>query len=124
MSEEIQPVNKSVEKKIFSLLQNNLLQVRKGANEVTKMVDRSKTLLVVMAADTQPIEIVGHLPVLCNDKGVPFVYVENSEALGRASGLERAITACCIIYRDDREYERVKKGVGHVLADINGILCD
>lgn len=121
MTDQIKPVGKNLEKKILNLIKNNQLQIRSGANEVTKMVNRSKSLLVMIAADTQPIHIVGHLPIICNDKDVPFVYLENGESMGNATGLGRKITSCCVVYDDDRSYERVKKDVGRIIAEMNGI---
>lgn len=121
MHEEIKPASKSLEKKIFSLIKDNQSQIKRGANEVTKQIERSKALLVVIAADTEPIEIVSHLPLLCNDKGISYVFVSNSESLGQASGLERKVVACCIFADDDRQYERVKSGIGRILADMSGV---
>lgn len=30
-----------------------------------------------MAADTEPLEIILHLPLLCEDKNVPYVFVRS-----------------------------------------------
>lgn len=40
-------------------------QLKKGANEVTKTLNRGVSELVVLAADTQPLAILLHLPLLC-----------------------------------------------------------
>merc|ERR1711990_428685 len=53
--------------------------------------------LVVIAADTQPLEIVLHLPLLCEDKNVPYVYVGKQADLGRACGVSRNIVAATIL---------------------------
>jgi U4/U6 small nuclear ribonucleoprotein SNU13 len=39
-----------------------------------------------MAADAEPLEIILHLPLLCEDKNVPYVFVRSKAALGRACG--------------------------------------
>lgn len=119
MSDEIRILSRSQEKKILHLIKDNIGQIKKGANEVTKQIQRSRTLLVVMAADTEPIQIVGHIPLLCDDKGVSYVYVSSSESLGRAVGLERNVVACCFYYEDDRQYEKIKQGVNRFLAEVN-----
>lgn len=49
-----------------------------------------------MAADAQPLEILLHLPLLCEDKNVPYVFVRSKTALGRACGVSRAVVACAI----------------------------
>src|SRR2546422_10563884 len=46
-------------------------KVRKGPNEVTKLVERAEAQFVGLAADVQPEEILAHLPLLCAEKGLP-----------------------------------------------------
>jgi U4/U6 small nuclear ribonucleoprotein SNU13 len=53
----------------------NYKQAKKGANEATKTLNRGISELIVMAADAEPIEILLHLPLLCEDKNVPYVFV-------------------------------------------------
>jgi U4/U6 small nuclear ribonucleoprotein SNU13 len=52
--------------------------------------------MIVMAADAEPLEILLHLPLLCEDKNVPYVFVRSKTALGRACGVSRAVVACSI----------------------------
>ena len=58
---------------ILDLVQQayNYKQLRKGANEATKTLNRGISEFIVMAADTEPLEILLHLPLLCEDKNVP-----------------------------------------------------
>ncbi|MFB6265470.1 MAG: ribosomal L7Ae/L30e/S12e/Gadd45 family protein, partial [Candidatus Nanohaloarchaea archaeon] len=59
--------------------------IRKGANEVTKAVERGNAELVVLAEDVEPPEIVMHLPALCSEKGIPYTFVPEKEELGLAA---------------------------------------
>jgi large subunit ribosomal protein L7Ae len=61
--------------------------LRKGVNEVTKAVERADAKLVVIAEDVDPEEIVMHLPVLCAEKNIPYTFVSDKVALGKAAGL-------------------------------------
>jgi U4/U6 small nuclear ribonucleoprotein SNU13 len=56
--------------KILDLVQQaaNYKQLRKGANEATKTLNRGISEFIVMAADAEPLEILLHLPLLCEDK--------------------------------------------------------
>lgn len=92
--------------------------IKKGANEVTKMINRGKAMLVVLAADCNPIEIIQHIPVLCNDKDVSYIYIESGEALGRACGVERGIAAATFYYDSDEAYDRMRVNVGGIINDI------
>lgn len=84
--------------KIMNLIQQalNYKQLRKGANEATKTLNRGLSEFIVMAADAEPLEILLHLPLLCEDKNVPYVFVRSKQALGRACGVSRPIVACSI----------------------------
>ena len=63
-------------------------KVRKGTNETTKSVERGQADLVVISEDVSPEEIVAHLPVLSEEKDIPYVYVPEKRELGSAAGLK------------------------------------
>ena len=42
-------------------------QLKKGANEATKTLNRGIAEVVILAADTSPLAILLHLPLLCED---------------------------------------------------------
>jgi U4/U6 small nuclear ribonucleoprotein SNU13 len=56
--------------KLIDLVRQAALQkqLKKGANETTKALNRGISEVVVLAADTEPLEILLHLPLLCEDK--------------------------------------------------------
>lgn len=62
----------------------------------TKTLNRGISEFVVMAADTEPIEILLHLPLLAEDKNVPYVFVPSKAALGRACGVSRPVISCSV----------------------------
>merc|ERR1711976_1090100 len=84
--------------KILGLVQQavNYKQLRKGANEATKTLNRGLSEFIVMAADAEPLEILLHLPLLCEDKNVPYVFVQSKQALGRSCGVSRPVIACSV----------------------------
>ncbi|MEF8779576.1 MAG: 50S ribosomal protein L7Ae [Haloferacaceae archaeon] len=71
--------------------------VKKGTNETTKAVERGNAELVIVAEDVQPEEIVMHLPELADEKGIPVVFVETQDDVGRAAGLEVGSAAAAIV---------------------------
>ena len=71
--------------------------LKKGANETTKALNRGVADLIILAADTEPLEIILHLPLLCEDKNVPYVYVGKQADLGRACGVSRNIIAVAVL---------------------------
>jgi large subunit ribosomal protein L7Ae len=79
--------------------------VKRGTNETTKAVERGSAKLVFIAMDVNPPEIVAHLPLLCKERGVPYIFVPSKEELGRNAGLEVAAASVAII--DPGEGERL-----------------
>src|SRR3970040_1456858 len=71
-------------------------KVRKGTNEVTKIVERGDAQIVVMAEDVQPEEILAHMPLLCEEKAIPYAYVPSKQELGVACGLGKATASVAI----------------------------
>lgn len=63
---------------------------------VTKTLNRGTAELIILAADTSPLAILLHLPLLAEDKNVPYVYVGSKTALGRACGVSRSVIAASI----------------------------
>eukprot|EP00792_Barthelona_sp_PAP020_P005140 TRINITY_DN2519_c0_g1_i2.p1 TRINITY_DN2519_c0_g1~~TRINITY_DN2519_c0_g1_i2.p1 ORF type:complete len:145 (+),score=47.13 TRINITY_DN2519_c0_g1_i2:35-436(+) len=78
--------------------------LRRGANEATKSLNKGKPQIVVMAADTEPIEIVLHLPLLCEEKATLYIYVPSKAALGRAAGVSRQVIALSIDNDNDPKF--------------------
>ena len=72
-------------------------KVRKGVNEVTKLVERGGVALVVMSEDVQPPEILAHMPILCEEKNIAYSYVPSKQELGVASGLKVPTASVAII---------------------------
>jgi large subunit ribosomal protein L7Ae len=61
--------------------------VKKGANEVTKSVERGLATFVVLAEDVEPEEVVIHIPKLCEQKKIAYSYVPKKIDLGKAIGM-------------------------------------
>ncbi|HIP17147.1 MAG TPA: 50S ribosomal protein L7ae [Methanothermococcus okinawensis] len=93
-------VPQEIEEKTIEILSKSE-KVKKGANEVTKSVERNSAKLVVLAKDVQPEEIVAHIPLICEEKNIPYTYVSTKEQLGKAIGLEVPTSAAAIIVEGD-----------------------
>jgi large subunit ribosomal protein L7Ae len=75
--------------------------VRKGTNETTKAIERAQAKLVIIAEDVDPPEVVAHLPLLCEERKIPYVFVPSKEKLGNAIGIEVPAASACIIKEGD-----------------------
>jgi large subunit ribosomal protein L7Ae len=72
-------------------------KVSKGANEVTKQVERGTAKFVVMAEDVTPEELLAHIPLLCEEKGIAYGYVPSKTELGASAGLPVSTAAIAVL---------------------------
>ncbi len=72
-------------------------KIKRGSNEVTKTVERGQAKLVYLAKDVQPEEVIAHLPILCKEKGTPFIFVPSKEELGVSAGLEVPTASVAVV---------------------------
>ncbi|KAF8136431.1 50S ribosomal protein L30e-like protein [Boletus edulis] len=80
-------------------------QLKKGANEATKTLNRGIAEFVVLTADTEPLEILLHLPLLCEEKNVPYIFIPSKAALGRACNVSRPVIAASVTTSEARELQ-------------------
>ncbi|KAL8919299.1 MAG: hypothetical protein Q9208_006864 [Pyrenodesmia sp. 3 TL-2023] len=76
--------------------------LRKSPATSTPSSSSSSTLplaIVILAADISPMDVISHLPVLCEDHGIPYVFVTSRAELGAASSTKRP-TSVVMITRD------------------------
>jgi large subunit ribosomal protein L7Ae len=76
-------------------------KIKKGCNEVTKLIEKGEAKFVAVAKDVTPKEIVMHLPLLCKEKGIKFAEVDRKEELGAAAGLPVGTAAVAVITEGD-----------------------
>lgn len=65
----------ALEQELLDMVQqcSHYRQLKKGANEATKSLNRGVSELIVLAADTTPLAILLHLPLLCEDKSKSYL---------------------------------------------------
>lgn len=79
-------------------------------NEVTKSIERVQAKIVIMAEDVSPPEILFHIPLLCEEKGIPYSYLTSKKELGNAARINVSASAIAI--------EKVGTGNEGILEDI------
>lgn len=72
-------------------------KIKRGTNETTKSVERGIAKLVLIAENVEPPEIVAHLPLLCEERKIPYIYVPSKEKLGEAAGIDVKAASATII---------------------------
>lgn len=106
---------------ILDLVQTagNAKLIKKGANEATKALNRGTADLIILAGDTNPIEILLHLPLLCEDKNVPYVFVPSKDALGKAANVSRCVIALAVLQSDSPQ---IKRAVDEIKGNVERLI--
>ncbi|KAK5135863.1 hypothetical protein LTR08_004512 [Meristemomyces frigidus] len=61
--------------------------------------------IVILAADISPMDVISHLPVLCEDHAIPYLYVPSRAELGAAGSTKRPTSVVMLT-------PKIGKGVG------------
>ncbi|XP_032808320.2 H/ACA ribonucleoprotein complex subunit 2 [Petromyzon marinus] len=77
--------------------------LRRGVKEVQKFLKKGEKGIVVLAGDTQPVEVICHIPIMCEDQNLPYCYVPAKADLGGAAGSKRA--TCVILVKAHEDYQ-------------------
>lgn len=82
-------VSKELVDKVYEAIEvaRSTGKIRKGTNEVTKAIEKGEAKLVAYAQDVNPPEIIMHIPLLAEEKGIIAIAVPSREELGAAAGI-------------------------------------
>jgi H/ACA ribonucleoprotein complex subunit 2 len=53
--------------------------------------------VVVLAADISPMDVISHIPVLCEDHRIPYIYVTSRAELGMAGQTKRPTSVVMVV---------------------------
>merc|ERR1712212_916979 len=87
-----------------------------GIKEVQQKIRKGARGIVIFAGDISPIEVMCHLPAVCEEKELPYIYTPSRQDLGTAMGRKR-----CAIMVLVREHDDYKEAYDKVLEEINKV---
>ncbi|EAW07471.1 ribosome biogenesis protein Nhp2 [Aspergillus clavatus NRRL 1] len=82
--------------------------LKRGVKEVVKALRKSPTPaanatisipngIVVLAADISPMDVISHIPVLCEDHGIPYIFVTSRAELGNSAATKRPTSVVMVV---------------------------
>ncbi|XP_010689739.2 H/ACA ribonucleoprotein complex subunit 2-like protein [Beta vulgaris subsp. vulgaris] len=69
--------------------------LKRGVKEVVKSIRRGHKGVCVIAGNISPIDVITHVPILCEEAEIPYVYVPSKEDLASAGATKRP--TCCVL---------------------------
>ncbi|XP_059640241.1 H/ACA ribonucleoprotein complex subunit 2-like protein [Cornus florida] len=99
--------------------------LKRGVKEVVKSIRRGNKGLCVIAGNISPIDVITHVPVLCEESEIPYIYVSSKEDLANAGATKRP--TCCVLVLTkptkgelgQEEQEKLKADYTQVVSDVS-----
>uniref|UniRef100_A0A7N0R805 H/ACA ribonucleoprotein complex subunit 2 n=1 Tax=Kalanchoe fedtschenkoi TaxID=63787 RepID=A0A7N0R805_KALFE len=98
--------------------------LKRGVKEVVKSIRRGNKGLCVIAGNISPIDVITHVPILCEEADIPYIYVPSKEDLANAGATKRP--TCCVLVLTkptkgeigEEKQEKLKAEYTQVVADV------
>eukprot|EP00834_Sanchytrium_tribonematis_P007230 NODE_625_length_5289_cov_0.416956.p5 type:complete len:132 gc:universal NODE_625_length_5289_cov_0.416956:4579-4974(+) len=100
--------SEKLEKKITKTMKKGFkcFSLRRGVKEVNKALRKDEIGIVVIAANTTPVDLISHLPLLCEEKNIPYVFVQDKGHLGELSHSNQSVVACMLTKKGRKTAEQ------------------
>ncbi|KAL1513008.1 hypothetical protein ABEB36_002496 [Hypothenemus hampei] len=98
--------SKKLAKKCYKLVKKAVQHktfIRCGLKDVQTRIRKGETGIVIFAGDVTPADIMCHLPGVCEEKDIPYVYIPSRKDLGAALGVKRGCVT--VLIRPKSDYE-------------------
>ncbi|KAJ8941229.1 hypothetical protein NQ318_015661 [Aromia moschata] len=112
--------SKKLAKKSYKLVKKAIKHktyFRCGLKDVQTRIRKGETGIVIFAGDVAPVDIMCHLPGVCEEKNIPYVYVPSRKDLGNALGVKRGCLT--VLIRPHEEYEEAFKEVKEEITHLS-----
>ena len=113
--------SKKLTKKVLKLVKkaSKQKQLKRGVKEVSKSLRKGLKGMVVIAGDVYPIDIIAHLPILCEENSVEYCYVPSKDYLGQAGMTTRPTSVLMLVdSKEDKEYTEIYDEVSQAISEL------
>ncbi|KAM3721736.1 putative H/ACA ribonucleoprotein complex subunit 2-like protein [Dirofilaria immitis] len=110
---------RKVAKKIYKLIKKaskDKQNLRQGMCDVQKALRRNETGVVVLAGNVSPVDVYSHVPGICEEKDIPYIFTPSREHLGLATGHRRA--AILLLIKEHADYADLFHDVSEMIKKI------
>lgn len=91
--------------------------IKRGVKEVVKAVRKSPIAapggtppgIVILAADISPMDVISHIPVLCEDHNIPYLFVTSRASLGASCGTKRPTSVVMVTVGAEGKKKKAKE---------------
>uniref|UniRef100_A0A8R1IUZ5 H/ACA ribonucleoprotein complex subunit 2 n=1 Tax=Caenorhabditis japonica TaxID=281687 RepID=A0A8R1IUZ5_CAEJA len=123
VNEIAQPLaNRKLAKKLYKLIKKASIggkTIREGIKDVQKELRRNEKGICILAGNVSPIDVYSHIPAICEEKEIPYVYIPSREQLGLAVGHRRPSILIYVKPSADYQelYDEIAETLHHLTVD-------
>lgn len=93
--------------------------MRRGIKEVVLALRKSDHGIVILASNVFPVDVIAHLPVICEEADVPYCYVSTKLDLGNAALTKRPTSV--VLVSETRAKGEVKAELEDLKQEVKAI---
>lgn len=124
-----------VTKRLFKLVRKSAKDksLKRGVKEVVKAIRKNAkgypilyvvvlyrpSSIVIMAGDISPIDVLSHVPVLCEESNISYVFVPSKTDLGAAGNTRRP--TCCVMVSTPKADADSRKTFDKCIKEVAGL---
>lgn len=114
--------NRKLTKKLFKLVEAAAKDkaLRRGLKEVILALRKSDTGIVVLAGDVFPVDVIAHIPLVCEEAGVPYCFVPSKLELGHA-GMTKRPTSVVLVSEKRATSSELKEKLKEMGSEVKAI---
>ncbi|KAI9907769.1 hypothetical protein PsorP6_003339 [Peronosclerospora sorghi] len=113
--------SKKQTKRVYKVVKKatKVKSIRRGVKEVVKSIRKGQKGLCIIAGDISPVDVISHVPVLCEENDIPYIYTPSKVDLG-ASSLSKRPTSCILITPNKPGFD-VQEAYDELLEDVKQV---
>ena len=113
--------SKKTTKKLLKVVKkaSKTSQIKRGVKEVVKGLRKGAKGLVLIAGDVYPIDVVSHLPVLCEENNVNYCYIPSKDELGMAGNTKRPTSVLMLTIPTEGDYNDIYNECQELVKEMN-----
>ena len=110
--------SKKMTRKIYKLVKKaaKAKQLRRGVKEVGKAIRKKEKGFIIFAGDVSPLDVYSHMPVMCEENKLPYVFVPARIDLGLASQTKRA--TCVVLIKKSDDYADAYTELRNIIKEL------
>jgi H/ACA ribonucleoprotein complex subunit 2 len=112
--------SKKLAKKVYKLIKKASKERTKniinGLKDVQTRMRKGERGVTIFAGDVFPLEIICHLPAVCEEKDIAYCYLPSRQDLGTAMGVKRG--SIVLMIRENADYKELYDEVKEELKNL------